>query len=122
MDAERAHADLAEKRAAYASRLEEAVRRLVETLSAVDAVRRVSLFGSYARGRRDLFTDLDVLVVMDTTTGFLERLRFLYGILALPVDLDLVSYTPQELRELRDSPFLRRILDEEVVVYEKKPA
>lgn len=122
IDAERARADLAKKRAAYASRLEEAVRAVVETLSGIDAVRRVSLFGSYARGRRDLFTDLDVLVVMDTTMGFLERLRFLYGTLALPVDLDLVCYTPQELRDLRDTPFLRRILEEEVVVYEKKPA
>lgn len=114
--------DLASKRAAYATRLEEAVRRLVDVLSGIDAVRRVSLFGSYARGRRDLFTDLDVLVVMDTPMGFLERLRFLYGALSLPVDLDLVAYTPQELRDLGDSSFLRRVRQEEIVVYEKNPA
>jgi hypothetical protein len=30
--------------------------------------------------------------------------------------------TPEEFRELEDRPFLRRILEEEVVLYEKKPA
>jgi len=88
----------------------------------VDQVERVGLFGSYARGRADLFTDLDVLVVMRTEEPFVERVKMLYGLLALPVDLDLVCYTPQEFEDLKDRPFLKRILEEEVVLYEKKPA
>jgi len=50
----------------------------------------VSLFGSYARGRRDLFTDLDLFVVWDTDRPLLDRQRYLYSLLSLPVDLDIV--------------------------------
>lgn len=107
-------------RAAYAALLEQSLRQIIATLSSRAEVERVSLFGSYARGRADLFTDLDILVVMETEKGFLERLRLLYSLLAVPVDLDLVCYTPQEYEVLKDRPFLKRILQEEVVLYEKK--
>jgi predicted nucleotidyltransferase len=56
------------ERLAYVQKLDEAPRRIVELLSRIDGIQRVSLFGSYARGRRDLFTDLDVLVVWETTS------------------------------------------------------
>jgi predicted nucleotidyltransferase len=114
--------DLAARRAAHARALDEAVRRLVETLADVEGVRRVSLFGSYVRGRRDLFTDLDVLVVWDTELGPIERLGALYRLLHLPVDLDLVCYTPAELEAMHDRPFLRQIASEERIVLEKKSA
>ncbi len=44
--------------------LEESVQRIVKVLSG--KVEKISLFGSYARGRSDLFTDLDILIVMKT--------------------------------------------------------
>jgi predicted nucleotidyltransferase len=81
-------------------------------------VRRVSVFGSAARGRADLFTDLDVLVVRETDEPFVERHASLYRELALAVDLDLICYTPEEFRVMRERPFLRRILAQEVVLYE----
>jgi predicted nucleotidyltransferase len=86
----------------------------------VEEVERVSLFGSYARGRADLFTDLDVLVVMQTDKTFPERLRLLYSLLAVPVDLDLLCYTPQEIQALKQRPFFKNLLQEEMVLYEKK--
>lgn len=114
--------DLAARRAAYARALDLAVRRLVDTLGGVEGIRRVSLFGSYARGRRDLFTDLDALVIWDTDLDPIERLKALYRLLHLPVDLDLVCYTPDELEAQRDRPFLRHVAAEELVLLEKKPA
>ena len=45
----------ARSRADYVSLLEESLGRLVETLSALDGAERVSLFGSCARRREDLF-------------------------------------------------------------------
>ena len=111
---------LLQQRAAYANLLRESLQHIVQTLSALDEVERISLFGSYARGRADLFTDLDILVVMETEKGFLERLQMLYALVAVPVDLDLICYTPQEFQSLKEQPFLRQILREEVVLYEKK--
>jgi len=108
-----------EQREAYTRLLEEALQDLVSKLSQLEGVRRISLFGSYARGRRDLFTDLDVLVIMETPLSFLERLRMLYQRVSVPVDLDLLCYTPEEFVALKERPFFKRLLDEEVVLYEK---
>lgn len=83
---------------------------------------RIILLGSYAQGRRDLLTDLDVLVVMRTNPPFLERQRFLYQRLALPVDADILCYTPEEFEALKDGPFWTNAFKQAVVLYEKKSA
>src|SRR5437899_13088722 len=49
---------LAAQRTAYATLLRESLDRIVASLAALDAVVRVSVFGSDARGRADLGTDL----------------------------------------------------------------
>ena len=103
----------------YALNLDEAVKRATELLSALPEVRRVSLFGSYARGRRDLFTDLDLLVVMETDVGVVDRLRDLYTLLSLPVDYDLVCYTPAEWEQLQHRAFWRHARQSEVLLYER---
>lgn len=114
--------NLVEKRKLYVKKLEESLDKLVRTLSPLPEVERIILFGSYSRGRRDLLTDLDVLVVMRTELPFLERLKTLYQMLVLPVDADILCYTPEEFEALKDGPFLREALEEGIVLYEKKPA
>lgn len=111
---------LGDQRSAYVQRLEAAPRRIVERLSGVEGIQRVSLFGSYARGRRDPFTDLDVLVIWDTDKPFLERLSFLHALFDVGVDLDVFCYTPEEFERMRDRPFLRGALRDEVLL-EKRP-
>jgi len=113
--------DLAAQRAAYVQQLDEALPLVVEALSRLPGVQRVSVFGSYARGRRDLFTDLDLFVVWETERPVLDRLRFLYSILDVQVDLDIVCYTPAELQARSDQPFIRQLFREEVVLYERQP-
>jgi len=110
---------VAARRAEYVKRLDEALRKAVATLSAITGVRRVSVFGSYARGRRDLLTDLDLLVVWDTDKSLIERRGCLYARLDLP---DLLCYTPVEFQAMKDERFLRVVLSEEIVLYETKPA
>jgi predicted nucleotidyltransferase len=116
------HAQLAARRREYAALLEQSVVSLVDILKQRNEVLRISLFGSYARGRRDLFTDLDVLVIMQTAEPFVERQSRLYGLLGLPVDLDLLCYTPEEFEAMKFQPFLRHALMDEKVLYEKKSA
>jgi uncharacterized protein len=113
--------NLRERRAAYAARLETTLDRVVDQLSALPGVRRISVFGSYARGRRDLFVDLDVLVVLETDAPMPERLAYLYRHLDAPVDLDLVAWTPAEYERMRRRPFGRAIAAEEQVLYEARP-
>jgi predicted nucleotidyltransferase len=71
----------------------------------------VILFGSYATGRRDLFTDLDLLVVMESGEDFVARTTSLYRALEPRVDLDLLVYTPEEFERLRQRGLVRRIAE-----------
>ncbi len=98
--------------------LEEFIQRIVKVLSG--RVEKISLFGSYSRGRSDLFTDLDILIVMKTDKSFIDRLKEIYPLLALPVDADILCYTPEEVERMKDRGFLKKILAEEVVLYEKR--
>ncbi|MGH7264039.1 MAG: nucleotidyltransferase domain-containing protein [Candidatus Rokuibacteriota bacterium] len=114
--------ELAARRQAYGRALDDAARTVVETLRRVPGVERISAFGSYARGRRDLATDLDILVVWETDQPFLDRLRTLYALVQVPVDLDLLCYTPAEFERLREERFLKQALADEVILHETKPA
>jgi len=109
------------KRQEYRELLRRSAGGIAVKLAPLD-VEKISLFGSYARGRADLFTDLDVLVIMDTEKSFIERAGEIYSLLCLPVDADILCYTPEEFRRMRDTPFIKKILEDEVVLYEKKPA
>lgn len=113
--------DLAVKRKEYVVKLEESPSKIVEALSRLPEVERIILFGSYARGRWDLLTDLDILVVMDAQLDILARTAFIDERLCLPVDYDVLIYTPAELEILKEQPFLRQILKEGKVLYAKKP-
>jgi len=108
------------QREEYGALLEQSLQNLLKQLQVIEGVRRVSLFGSFARGRRDLFTDLDILVVMDTSLDFVERLRFLYSRVNVPVDRDILCCTPQEFHALKGTGRLRHILQKEQVLYEKR--
>jgi predicted nucleotidyltransferase len=88
---------LKERREEYSELLEESLATIVDKLK--DRVKRISIFGSYAKGRRDLFTDLDVIIVMKTDKPFIQRLKEGYSLLALPVDADILCYTPRGIRE-----------------------
>jgi predicted nucleotidyltransferase len=113
---------LATKREQYRDALGNAVQRIATALAQKPEVERAILFGSYARGRRDLFTDLDVLIVMDSPLDFVSRTAEMYRDLSCPVDLDLLVYTPEELARNRDRGFIRRVLEEGKVIYEKRAA
>lgn len=110
---------LTERREAYTRALAETLEHIVAKLAAKPEVKRAILFGSYAEGRRDLLTDLDILVVMDSPLGFLERTAKLYHELAGPVDMDLLVYTPEELERIQHRGFIRQALEKGKVIYEK---
>ena len=76
--------------------LAELSRLAAGPLEAAGALRAV-VFGSYARGVADAWSDLDLAVVIDTGLPRLERSRLLEALHdAVPVPLDLLIYTPSE--------------------------
>lgn len=115
----RTQTDLAPLRSAYRKDLKSAVDRLQAQLARLPEVRLVVLFGSYAAGRQDLFSDLDLLVVMDSDLDFVTRSARLYQQMRPGVDLDLIVYTPQEFEQMRGRGFVRQALEEGRILYEK---
>ncbi len=114
--------ELEQKRIAYRQALEEGLDEILGRLREMPEVVKAILFGSYAAGRRDLFTDLDLIVVMDSDQDFVQRTAGLYQKLQVGVDLDLLVYTPDEFEKMRERGFLRHALETGQVIYEKKRA
>lgn len=111
---------IAARRKSYQHALAEALQNVVVALARRPEVERAILFGSYAEGRRDLFTDLDILIIMESSLDFVTRTAEMYRYLASPVDMDLLVYTPEELERNRERGFIRQALERGSVIYEKK--
>lgn len=117
----RSPAELETQRKHYAKALDQDLDSLVAQLRALPEVCQVILFGSCAMSRRDLFTDLDLIVVMDSPLDFVSRGVELARRLRAGVALDLLVYTPEEMEQLRHRPFLRQALVTAKVLYEREP-
>lgn len=113
---------LAARRQQYQRGLEDTIEQIVTSLARRPEVQRIVLFGSFAEGRRDLFTDLDLLIVMDSPLDFVTRTAEMYLDLSSSVDMDLLVYTPEELEQNRDRGFIRQILEKGKTLYEKQAA
>lgn len=84
--------------------------------------RRIILFGSYARGAASAESDVDLFVEMDTPLHPPERaiaVSAVFGLRHWP--LDVVVYTPEEVRQLHNvrGTLLSIIEAEGVVLYEQ---
>jgi predicted nucleotidyltransferase len=96
--------------------IESLARQIAEKFSP----QKIILFGSYARGNPRPESDVDILVVMDTSMREVEQsieisqqIDYLFG-------LDLLVYTPSHLKERLEmgDAFIQDILKEGKVLYE----
>jgi len=99
--------------------LEQELRRVVEALRGSGA-QLIVLFGSAARGEIAPWSDLDIIVVLDSELSFIKRLGWLYERIQPRVGLDLLAYTPQEFEAIRQRPFIRQAMEEGKVLYEAR--
>jgi predicted nucleotidyltransferase len=119
MQATRQNEWIETKREAYRQALEDALTRIRLRLAEMPEVRKAILFGSATESRRDLFTDLDLVVIMQSGMGFIQRGAELRRHLEAGVDFDLLVYTPEEFERMSQHGFLARALESGRVIYEK---
>jgi len=84
---------------------------------------KIILFGSYARGDADEYSDLDFVVIKRTKRRFLERLIEVAELIDSDLgQVDVFVYTPEEFQRMIEweNPFIENVLKEGKVVYEKK--
>jgi predicted nucleotidyltransferase len=99
-----------------------------EVESIVDQVRtkykpeRIVLFGSSARGTMREDSDIDILIIKETSKRRLDRIKEVLSLVDYNIPFEPVVYTSNELKtrlELGD-PFVKRALKEGKVVYGSK--
>ena len=81
------------------------------------------VFGSYARGEADQYSDLDIIVVAETDKKFFKRQEDFQGIFDVwRRGLDMLIYTPAELDDMlaEHRAFFELALEEGVTIYEKQ--
>ena len=76
-------------------------------------LQRVIVFGSYARGDYDQYSDLDIIIVCNTQLPFVERFRDFHQLFELPMAIELLVYTPQEFEGMvaRENSFITQVLE-----------
>ncbi len=100
----------------------ELIRELLLPFLSRSAAKKVVVFGSYAREEADEYSDLDLIIVAETETPFLERFRDYTGIFDIWLKgLDMLIYTPDELERMQEeeNPFVTHALGEGIVIYEE---
>lgn len=95
------------------------IKEKLGALKANSAIRKVILFGSFARRDASRKSDMDLVVIMDTDKRFLDRYDLcdqLYEY--FDTGLDILPYTEKEFSSISHRPFIKSILKEGIVVYE----
>jgi predicted nucleotidyltransferase len=80
----------------------DAIHRAVAAACRRTGARRAVLFGSYAAGTADAYSDLDLLIVCPTELGFFERSTLFRDLIDSFPGCDLLVYTPAEFEQLRE--------------------
>jgi len=99
--------------------LQDAIQRLKSTVNPD----LVMVFGSRARGTATRKSDLDLMLVYQTSQPPLDRIGEILQLLSdCPWPLEVVAYTPEELENIQDRPFIKKIQQEGKVIYEHRAA
>jgi predicted nucleotidyltransferase len=101
---------------------EEALQAIVHRLVTRLHPHKIILFGSYSYGTPTADSDVDLLVILDTTARPVERYLHVSRLLRpRPFPLDLLVKTPEEIAQAlaRDDAFVHEITTRGRVLYER---
>jgi predicted nucleotidyltransferase len=97
-------------------KLEGELKKIIEKLRSDKSIRLILLFGSLAKGDVGSESDIDLIVVKETNKKFLDRLDEFYE--DANMAMDVLVYTPEEFRSLKNRRFIMNAVKEGKVLYE----
>ncbi len=100
------------------------IQDMVDKLVAEYQPEKIILFGSHAHGEPDSGSDIDLLIVKDTSERYIDRCCTVRGILSdrkRKIGIDTIVVTPDELsgRIAIGDQFVNQILTKGCVLHEK---
>ena len=93
-------------------------QRLAGQLVSMGAI-KVILFGSLARGKVSLFSDIDLLAIFDGERTSKDLTSWVYQKLETGEAVDVLAYNIQSFEKMKERAFIRHILSEGKVLYER---
>jgi len=84
-------------------------------------IQKAILFGSFATGRQSRRSDVDLILIQETSKPYFERFEGILGDLYKAIkgrDIEVFIYTPGELERIAHRKFIQRALREGKVIYE----
>ena len=97
------------------------VRETIDAIVREFRPEMIIVFGSVAKGTADEYSDLDLLVVMDTNLGNYARASEIYRVVyRIPIPKDIIVLTPEEFESEKDNPlsFVSEIVRTGKIFYE----
>ena len=85
-------------------------------------LKKVIIFGSFARGDYHKGSDLDLIIVGEFKERFIDRIGKIIELNESDLEIDAMVYTEDEFQKMikERRPFIEQALEEGIVVYEKR--
>lgn len=106
-------------------KLAEALEQILQTLITQYQPEKIILFGSMANGTVAEWSDLDLVIIKETSLPFIERLVEVVLLCPVWVGVDYLVYTPDEFAQMiaEKNPFIvKEVIGKGKVLFEHEPA
>ena len=98
------------------------VKRFINLIIKKFDLKKIIIFGSFARGDYHKGSDLDLIIVAEFKERFIDRIGKIIELNDSDLEIDVMVYTEEEFQKMTKErrPFIEQALEEGIVVYEKR--
>jgi len=98
------------------------VKRFINLIVKKFNLKKIIIFGSFARGDYHKGSDLDLIIVGEFKERFIDRIGKIIELNDSDLGIDAMVYTEEEFQKMikERRPFIEQALEEGIVVYEKR--
>ena len=98
------------------------VKRFINLIIKKFNLKKIIIFGSFARGDYHKGSDLDLVIVGEFKERFIDRIGKIIELNDSDLEIDVMVYTEEEFQKMikERRPFIEQALEEGIVVYEKR--
>jgi len=98
------------------------VKRFINLIVNKFNLKKIIIFGSFARGDYHKGSDLDLIIVGEFKERFIDRIGKIIELNDSDLEIDTMVYTEEEFQKMIQErrPFIEQALEEGIVVYEKR--